>query len=485
MGWRRCLKLAVPLVLLSFGLPVTGLIHPRRAEPGDIAVQDAISDFQLPIYHAPRELSSSNRIWARQNRFGDPHQAHDLNINATTEDTYWVSVQIGGQEIKLLLDTDSSDTWVITSPRRCLEYNESTSPADFPWVDVPPYQCGFGPTFDTETSETFQVINDNDTSFFASYYTDESFSVVTGYVGQDILNVSGVIINQVIGIANVSFMWPGDGFTSGVLGLAYPGTIPSEKSHGPLDWLVQDEFGTHMTPFDCHDVYPSFVENLATYNYKHIFSISLNRSHTLAPGNLTDDIYTAEGGLLTLGGIPNIDGLGDPPAKAKINALVNDDNACASHPDRIGYAIDIDGIVDGGEEFFDDRYGAKLDISSAFISFPPLLAKKVYDRINPDATEIDYPEPFSPWIIPCNSTIPEFGFVFAGVVISIDPSAVITAYNNDATGEFDEFMCQTIFSTRYEEDSDKIILGSPFFQEVLAEFDLGQREIRFRKRFAN
>ncbi|KAK6355192.1 hypothetical protein TWF696_004309 [Orbilia brochopaga] len=483
MRWSRCLKLTVPLVLLTSILPATGLIHPRRAEPADIiALQDEISDFQIPIYKTSKDVPALNvlphhrrkRSITRRNPTSHPHTQ---TINATEDATYWVPVKIGDQDFKLLLDTGSSDTWVVTKPwYRCLGYS-IFEPDTI--VENPPSYCAFGPGFDTRTSDTFQIVNENDTSFLTRYFDD---SVVSGYLGEDIVDVSGVVVTQVIGIANWTLEWQGDGETSGILGLGYPGTIPSEPGHTPFDWVQQDQLGTHKMPFDCHEVYPSFVENLATYNYKSIFSIALNRSQTMTPGNWTDTVFTPEGGLLTLGGIPSLEGLGLPFARAKMNPHINEDNACASDFNQIGYGIEIDGVADGQEAFVTERYPAKVDTGSPIIAFPRKLAKKVYNRIYPDAK--DYPEPWELWTVPCNETFPEFGFVIDGVVITMQRPSVITAYDHDATGETGKLMCSTMFIT-HDAGSDFIILGAPFLQEVLAIYDVEHKEMRFGKRFGN
>ncbi|KAJ6261004.1 hypothetical protein Dda_3669 [Drechslerella dactyloides] len=475
MQWLRGLS-QTALLLALFTPSTTALIHPRRAELLDVALHDVISEFQVPIYSTPEGIPALNHRFVRNVGSGidgssAPGPVFNQSISATGALVYWIPVTVGGQEVRLVLDTGSSDSWVVADQFTCLGIDMTIDVIGEVKVD----HCGFGPGFNTTDSESFQIVNPHDTSFMVQYVDGSN---ARGYLGQDIFNVSGVVVSQVLGVVNESF-WSGDGVTSGILGLGYPGSIPSTPGHQPYDW-TSDSPNVPDSPFDCHDTYPSFVQNLATYGYNPIFSIALNTSSTL-DSRWHNIAYLTDGGLLTLGGIPNLHGLSLPFAKAKMNPWL-ENNTCESNIEQIGYGIEIDGVVDGTFRFVDKKYRARIDTGSNVIILPTELATEMAKRMGSE--QIGRPKTYmQPWSIPCDEAIPEFGFIIDDVVISLKRENMLKKMNAPSSQMTKVFYCFMTFVT--QDFNDEIILGQPFLREVLAVFDLEEKEIRFSKRFGD
>jgi len=114
-------------------------------------------------------------------------------------------VTFGTQTFDFIVDTGSSDTWVIESGFQCV--NITTS------APIPEADCDFGPTWNKDS--TFKEIPGEN---FNITYGDGEF--LTGVLGWESVTVAGLSVNQTVPVVNYA-AWEGDGTTSGLLGLAY------------------------------------------------------------------------------------------------------------------------------------------------------------------------------------------------------------------------------------------------------------------------
>ena len=116
-------------------------------------------------------------------------------------------ITIGGQIFEVIVDTGSSDTWVVESGFECVDvFNSSDVVAES--------QCGFGPTYNSSSS--FKVIEGE---LFNITYGDGEF--LNGIMGTDKVSLGGIEVDQEISLVNYAG-WFGDGVTSGLVGLAFP-----------------------------------------------------------------------------------------------------------------------------------------------------------------------------------------------------------------------------------------------------------------------
>lgn len=106
----------------------------------------------------------------------------------------------------MIVDTGSSDTWVVESAFQCV--NEKTAAV------LSQSDCAFGTTFVADP--TFSVIADIN---FNITYGDGEF--LSGIFGTENVTFCGINIEQQIALVTLA-AWDGDSTTSGLVGLAYP-----------------------------------------------------------------------------------------------------------------------------------------------------------------------------------------------------------------------------------------------------------------------
>lgn len=119
---------------------------------------------------------------------------------------YATSIKIGTQTFEVIVDTGSSDTWVVETGFNCVDVATQ--------APEPESACGFGPTYTIDS--TFKEIPGE---FFNITYGDGEF--LLGFFGTETVTLAGITVQQTIALANYSG-WYGDGTTSGLTGLAYP-----------------------------------------------------------------------------------------------------------------------------------------------------------------------------------------------------------------------------------------------------------------------
>jgi hypothetical protein len=115
-------------------------------------------------------------------------------------------ITFGNETFLAIVDTGSSDTWIVESGFQCLDIITGAPETET--------SCNFGPTY--TPSKTFvQTPNENFNVFYASGQS------LTGIIGTEEVTIAGLQFNQTVGIVN-SAAWIGDGSVSGIMGLAYP-----------------------------------------------------------------------------------------------------------------------------------------------------------------------------------------------------------------------------------------------------------------------
>ncbi|QIX01884.1 hypothetical protein AMS68_007401 [Peltaster fructicola] len=183
---------------------------------------------------------------------------------------YSAPVTIGTNTFQLVVDTGSSDPWIVMSNYTCLDVATKT-------VEAQSY-CGFGPTYDPSKSSTFQRIPN--TNFNVSYADGENLNGVMGY---EMMSIGGITVtSQEFGAVSQA-AWTGDGVSSGLVGLAYSTLTSAYAGTDP----TQDVRGRQLKYSPLFN--SIFSQGLASP----IFSIAMSRDPNSA-------------GLLAIGGIPNI-----------------------------------------------------------------------------------------------------------------------------------------------------------------------------------
>ena len=191
---------------------------------------------------------------------------------------------------------------------------------------MPEADCYFFSTYTPDS--TFEQIPDEN---FNISYADLEY--LNGIVGYETVNLAGIeVTQQEVALANLAG-WEGDGYTSGLTGLAYPaitsafvGTnasaddFNSTASHLPYSPIINTIF---------------FVENLTAP----LFSLSLSRD----PADL------GFGGYLTIGGVPDVSmpTINASSTFASTPIQILQDQFLGATPEYQFYTITIDGLVYG------------------------------------------------------------------------------------------------------------------------------------------
>lgn len=119
---------------------------------------------------------------------------------------FTTNITFGTQTFSTIVDTGSSDTWVIRENFQCVHIKTAEK--------LPTEDCYFGPaytkesTFDQIPGETFNIT-----------YGDGTFA--GGVMGYEDVTLGGIKVRQEVALVDYS-AWRGDGITSGLTGLAYP-----------------------------------------------------------------------------------------------------------------------------------------------------------------------------------------------------------------------------------------------------------------------
>jgi aspergillopepsin I len=115
-------------------------------------------------------------------------------------------VTFGTETFELIVDTGSSDTWVVETGFVCTDLSTGKTTTEA--------YCDFGPYY--TKSSTFVAISGED---FSIEYGDGEY--LTGIMGTEEVTVAGITVDQEVALVTAA-AWEGDGTTSGLMGLAYP-----------------------------------------------------------------------------------------------------------------------------------------------------------------------------------------------------------------------------------------------------------------------
>ncbi|KAL1296621.1 hypothetical protein AAFC00_000110 [Neodothiora populina] len=350
------------------------------------------------------------------------------------------SVQVGDESYEAVVDTGSSDTWVVRTGFQCqnqLGGNETEA------------YCKFGPSYNT--SSTFTPIPDQ--NFKISYADGEG---LTGIMGYEKVTLGGITVyNQTIGVVDTA-AWKGDGSTSGLIGLAYPA-------------LTSAYNGTNVTA-DTRaskvEYSPIFTSMYSQGSVESLFTLTLERGN----GNST----------LALGGLPpaepGYENLTFTSVDIEIKQLNPGQNSeYKTHnsyytitPQGFQYrnASLISGILPT-RETMNTTYPTIVDSGTSLIYLPQAQVQYINSAFS---TPSVYDEEYGYDTIPCNATAPEFGVVIGGNTFPINAEDMILDLG------LEDGMC---VSGVQNGGGAVNILGDVFLRNVIAVFDVGSAQMHF------
>jgi hypothetical protein len=347
------------------------------------------------------------------------------------DQVYLTPITIGNQEFLSVIDTGSSDTWIVQEGYKCTMPRTAANAAG---------ECGFGPAY--KKSSTFSAAGNER---FSITYASESAS---GIMGTETITLAGITVKeQKFALIN-SARWRGDGTSSGLIGLAFPG--------GSATMAILGGGKTNYSP-----IFTSMHKKGLVAPY---FSLALNRQKE-APG------------ILALGGLPGAPiKYNSTWAKSPMQYLTfgNDDPTKKPYGDfdyRL-YRLSIDGFSVGSAPYNAKKTQVSVDSGTAAMLLPTDIAKAFNALWSPAATF----DRNAGWVVPCNAKAPKFGVKIGGVMVWVEGEDLMTPHEPGMPGN----LCASAVQQASVPGSG--MLGSSFLKAVVAVFDVGGAELRFAQR---
>ncbi|KAG6359890.1 hypothetical protein INS49_010943 [Diaporthe citri] len=359
---------------------------------------------------------------------------------------YGVNVTFGTQELTLVLDTGSSDTWAFSTATQCVE----TTGGDEESAGGRDDFCVFGPPSEGDFPlGTFEHLH-----FSTDYWGNQT---VNGALGLMDVTVGGLrVTNQTVGLATNATRWLGRGPSSGVLGLAYPGLTKAFT-----------DSGIRADPI----LYPPVISNMIEEGIMQGgFSLALNR-----PGS------GENGGVIAFGGVPD-----DVPGvdwnmtiqTDIIIAIVDDEPALP--PDYSFYTIISDGWQFKDAILDDRKIAYNIDSGTPFNCPKDLHSNTHADTANYIADAYippaKYNATYGVYFVDCDAIAPDVAVDINGMPFWLNPEGLVV-------GRLTASQDQSCFAAFTDCGwTGPYVLGNSFLQNVLAIFDVEDRVIEFVSR---
>ncbi|KAJ7698049.1 aspartic peptidase domain-containing protein, partial [Mycena rosella] len=374
---------------------------------------------------------------------------------------YLVNGIIGGQYFSFLVDTGSSDTWVVQKGFNC------TGGKGNP---VPQLSCGFGTSgFDTDESQTFLPFPD--VTYVNMFGNGDS---VHGPVGFYTFKVGGLSVYQEIGVPNVA-TYKGDNISSGILGLAFPNlTNGIILFRNPAKFLQTT--GLSMIRFFFIAVKENKVKSP-------VFSVAVDRS-PFSPVEQANNTLVRNLGFLSFGGIAPV-----PVVNTSVTVPIQGYSADGTPSNAPGakflfHTIDIDSCpFPGSTGLVTASNNTIFDTGTSLNIVPTDVAAAYAAAFNSPAVLTSIPgTDLEGFAVDCNAEAPEFLVPIGGKTFSIDPRDQIVSLGEDDSRKI---ICAsgTQPSSLLAKNSGSVfLLGDVFLHNVVATFNPIAREVTLTQR---
>ncbi|KAF3763818.1 acid protease [Cryphonectria parasitica EP155] len=430
--------------LISPALAATRSYTPvaRQASSGNV-----VSSNVLTLKKSTNAARSAQYLRSTRNVVANSSYAYEHTDNLLS-DEYIAEIEWAGVPVEVIIDTGSSDTWLVQAGFTCVDEDGNVQEeAD----------CYFGPTFNG-TFDEGSIADEN----FNIEYGDGEF--LTGVFGYENVTVAGITVDhQQVALVNYSY-WFGDSVTSGLMGLAYPLlTSAYEGSDPDADSLeTQVEYNSIITTM----INESLIDP--------VFSLALERN--------------SDGGYLAFGGLPPVNYTGSFATTPILMIEVYDEPEMATQYSF--YTIIADAYIYEGSsnqtdalaESWSEAYAPEtvnttqfpiiVDSGTTLLYLPTELYDDIAALYDPAVVYIDDQ---GASFAPCDASVPYLGVQINGTVFDIsEADMLMQEYTVELSGT--EYC---LIGPQDGGSEGPYILGDTFLNNVIAVFDVGASEIRF------
>ncbi|KAL2816189.1 aspartic peptidase domain-containing protein [Aspergillus cavernicola] len=401
----------------------------------------------------PRDLS------IRQNT---NTSAHTIELHATLYGArFHAPTTIGGETFNLLVDTGSSDTFVIEDNFECYGINSLSGNL----MSVDQSICGYADAaYEINESNTFERITGE------AFQVEYAAGIARGLMAfEDIALGDVTVTDQRFGLVNWST--PMNFGASGVLGLAYPIITSAYEINGTLDTTNLTAQGEPQ-PYN-----PLFVSMYRRGLVEPYFSLALNR--------LPSDQESGDGGYMVLGGLPDVELSSNwttVPAEYYDAADILSQNGTRL---RSYWATTVQGLTYGSDGEYSNSYQTVVDSGAPMSSVPGTVAREFNSLFDPPG---QWNEIQQGYIVDCDATAPDFAVRIGDATFTANPLDMILHTGQTYNGDD---MCLSAIGPGLEMGVDPsdptnttelYLLGAGFMKSVVSVFDFGNSEMRFAAR---
>ncbi|GIC90266.1 pepsin-like aspartic protease [Aspergillus udagawae] len=386
---------------------------------------DLVTDNVVPLKPVHSVLRHQKGLHRRQSTSNGGLTA----INNPSQANYVAEVGWGNETYSMILDTGSSDTWILKEGFQCLDSTGA------PTIQS---NCQVGRQFSGDFTGG-QIGNVN---FNISYST----GILAGKFGWEDITIANITVKdaQVAVVDQAYFNFN----VSGLFGLAFASLTSEFPGNDPTKNIK-----THYMTYE-----PVFYKMVDQHLSLPTFSFAPDRD--------------GPNGYFAVGGIPPVNTTGKTASASILTSKETRSKPSINRPDY--YYINIDGAIVG-------RSNSTLSNSTSFPPFvgfvdtattltmlPTALATAIAGAFKPPAT---YVAATNLYEVPCNATAPKLAITISGVNFPVSPADLILQPQVDgSTG-----LCVVGF----QDGGGEYVLGATFLNNVLSTFDLGALEVRF------
>ncbi|KAJ5630926.1 acid protease [Penicillium longicatenatum] len=338
------------------------------------------------------------------------------------------SITFGTQSFDVIVDTGSSDTWVVKSGFECIDLDTGKKTSQS--------TCDFGTAYTVDS--TLKTISGEE---FEIEYGDGEY--LYGYMATETVTLADITVDQEVAVVTEA-AWEGDGTTSGLTGLAYPALTSaySERTE------QQEEY---------NPIFTTMYEDGLVDSY---FSLAILRD------------VSGDAGYLTLGGLPPID---FNETFTTTDILVTSIEGYSDSYDFYTINIDsmsINGKAISGSGGSDIQY--IVDSGTTLNYYPTSVADAVNAAFDPAAV---YSDDEGAYVVDCDATAPTHTITIGGTAFTINPLDMILYAGTDDDGNA---VCISGIDDGGDDSSEDLyILGDTFQKNVVTVFDVGAVEMKF------